>query len=134
MEGGYSRASDRGTDAHNVGEQGSVEHPRETRRTEEPLCPFSTARWTRLVAARAAAARPEPSAHTVHTFVSAASADRQPTSSTHVATMLTTMNGVGGTAPLDSPRSTRPSGVPSAHTFTATPAAAGTRAPCATLP
>ena len=48
---------------------------------------------------------------------------RHPTRSTPVAARLTTTNGFGGTAPLLTPRNTRPKGMPSAHPFAAAAAA-----------
>ena len=55
----------------------------------------------------------------------------QPTSSTPFATMATTMNGVGATAPLPMDRSTRPNGTPAIHPLAAANAALLVFVPCA---
>ena len=48
-----------------------------------------------------------------------------------VATMATMMNGLGGTVPRLTPRSTRPSGIPAAHPLAAAAAAGPTLLPAA---
>ena len=55
----------------------------------------------------------------------------QPTSSTPFATMATTTNGVGATAPLPMDRSTRPNGTPAIHPLAAANAALLVFVPCA---